>query len=329
MNKQFRFGNYNANHINDLNIKSKIIDYLFNSIDLSKFRYVMLNNIQRLQFLKQNEHLVAPNFKGYNYLVIFLYIDKKKVCVAIDKKKMSYHKEQIDLKRLNIIQVEVKASKSIYRGSIFDCILIKNKDHRYFMLIKDCFYLMGNNLQDMEMTNKMRHLDSIISKQFDQKILRNFKFKINKLYQYDQLKNLIDNIIPNCSIQCSGIIFYPKFSGITIVYLEKHVEKVGITSNENVEMKSYHIIYNIDNFLKARIYSYEKEGKTSKLWVKKTSIPDVYNLSEEKDGDKLGIACIPNLKISHMCKKIIKDQPVKFKCVYYNKSKKWIPIKEC
>lgn len=329
MNKQFRFGNYNANYINDLNLKSKIIDYLFNSIDLSKFRYVMLNNIQRLQFLKQNQHLVAPNFKGYSYLVIFLNIDKKKICVAIDKKKMSYHKEQVDLKRLNIIKIEVNASKSIFRGSIFDCILIRNKQNRYFMLIKDCFYLMGNNLYDMEMSNKIKHLDSIISKQFDQKLLRNFKFKINKLYNYDQLKNLIENIIPKCSLASSGIIFYPKFSGITIVYLQKHIEKVGITSNENVEMKSYHIIYNIDNFLKARTYSYEQKGKTNKLWLKSTSIPDVYNLSERKDGDKLGIASIPNLKISHMCKDLIKDDPVKFTCIYHNKSKKWIPVKAC
>jgi hypothetical protein len=329
MNKQFRFGNSNANFINDLNLKHKIIDYLFNTIDLSKFRYNMLNNLQRLQFLKQNQHFLTPNYRGYNHLVIFLTVNKTKYCVAIDRKKMSYHKDQMDLKRLNVIQVQVNASKSIFRGSIFDCKLIRTKDNKYIMLIKDCFHLMGNSLLDMEMNHKITHLDSIISKQFDQKLLRNFKFKINKLYKYEELHNLIENIIPTCSIPSSGIVFYPKFSGITIVYLEKQVEKIGITSNENVKMESYHIIYNIDKFLKARTYSYEKESKTIKLWLKVTSIPDVYNLSKDKDGDKLGIACIPNLKISHMCKESLKTGSKKFKCVFYNKVKRWIPIEEC
>ena len=44
MQRQLRFGNSTANFINDLNIKNKIIDFLFDSLDLKKFRYVMLNN---------------------------------------------------------------------------------------------------------------------------------------------------------------------------------------------------------------------------------------------------------------------------------------------
>ena len=46
MNKQINFGNSKGLIINDLNVKNKIFDYLFNSLNLSKYRYVMLNNIQ-------------------------------------------------------------------------------------------------------------------------------------------------------------------------------------------------------------------------------------------------------------------------------------------
>ena len=57
----------------------------------------------------------------------------------------------------------------------------------------------------------------------------------------------------------------------------------------------------------------------------KTHIPDVYNVFD--NDNKLGIASIPSLKISHMCDELIQTEPVKFHCTYCNKFKKWIPIK--
>ena len=62
--KQISFGNDSGQLINDIKIKKKIIEYLFNAINLSKYRYTFLNNINRLKFLKENEHFVSPNFHG-------------------------------------------------------------------------------------------------------------------------------------------------------------------------------------------------------------------------------------------------------------------------
>ena len=53
-----RFGDSDAFIINDLDLKTKIIDYIFSIIDLSKYRYNMLENQQQLNFLKINEHYV-------------------------------------------------------------------------------------------------------------------------------------------------------------------------------------------------------------------------------------------------------------------------------
>ena len=95
--KTTRFGTSDAIIINDLGLKNKIIDFLFSSIDLSNYRYNMLSNVQRFQFLKDNEHYVTPNFMGYNYLLLFLTIDGNKYSVAVDKKRLSYHKNQVNL----------------------------------------------------------------------------------------------------------------------------------------------------------------------------------------------------------------------------------------
>ena len=57
----YKLGNSDATIINDLSIKNKIIDYLFNSIEMSKYRFNMLDNLQKLNFLKDNIHYVSPN----------------------------------------------------------------------------------------------------------------------------------------------------------------------------------------------------------------------------------------------------------------------------
>ena len=91
----------------DNDIKNKIIDYLYGKLDLSKYRYIMLNTMQKIKFLQDNEHYVSPNFKGYNYLVLMLIINGKQFCVAIDRKKLSYHKSQLDMKTIQIIQINM------------------------------------------------------------------------------------------------------------------------------------------------------------------------------------------------------------------------------
>lgn len=353
--KTQKFGNGDSVIINDLGLKNKIIDFLFNSYDLSKYRYNMLTSLQKLDFLKENEHYVTPNFYGYNYLLVFITVDNSKHCVAIEKKGLSYHKNQIDISRINMYKILVNANSVIFNGTIFDSKLIsqnkesiakqtnddkdgksefynRNNRPRYYMLIKDCYYLMGNQFIDVDMINKMNHLDNTIKTHFGNKACRNFVFKINKLSTYSDLKNLIEKIIPNCGIKNQGLIFYPKYSGINVLYLDKQQEKVEIISKERnhseIEPKSYDLISNMVDCLKERSYSYEKNGKVRKLWLKITEIPDVYNIFEKNNSDnKLGIAHIPNLKISHMCKSYISESSTKcFECVFNQGFKKWIPI---
>jgi hypothetical protein len=310
-------------------IKQRAIDFLYSNIDLSKFRYIMLNTIQKLKYLQENEHYVSPNFRGYNYLLLMFTYNEKQYCVAIIRKKLSYHKDQLDMKSIQVIQFNMNVSDIIYTGSIFDGKLIQN-NNEYIFLIQDCFYLMGKKMLEMELSQKMVYLDSIIKTHFKKNkksYCNNFEFKLNKLYKYSELEELISNL-PKLTINTNGIIFYPKFSGINNIHIEKKNDKIDINTNNNeiIEQKSYHIIHNFVDFLKSRTYSYESNNKIKMLWLSRTNIPDVYDISEHENGDKLGIALIPNLKISLMCDEIINEQPVKFNCIFCNKFKKWIPL---
>jgi hypothetical protein len=325
MSKKITFGSSEAYLIVDNIIKQKVIDYLYGSINLSKFRFTMLNNTQRLEFLKENEHFVSPSFKGFNYFLIFMNIDDKKYCVALDRRKLNYHKDQVDMKSVFIVRVMTKVNESIFNGTIFDGKLIDSKD-KFIFLIQDCFYLMGKKIIDVDMEDKMTQLDTILKLYFsNNSICENFTFKLNKLCKYDELEKLITDTIPSCSIPCNGLVFFPKKSGISIIHIEKKIDKVNIettqTDNQVVQSKTYDMIFNFTEYLKSRTYSYEKGSKKRQFWLSRTNIPDVYSL-----GEKNGIAHIPNIKISHLCNSIIKDEPVKFDCVFHTKFKKWIPI---
>ncbi len=328
MLKKFTIGSGDG-YLVDYEAKNKIIDYLYSKLDLSKYRYIMLNNMQKLKFLHDNEHYVSPNFRGYNYLLIMLTINNNQYCVAIDRKKLSYHKSQLDMKTIQVIQVNLKATDTIYNGTMFDGKIIQTKGEHIF-LIQDCYYLMGNKMFEMEMGQKMAQLDTILKTHFKKDktpYCGNFEFKLNKLCKYTELENLIGNL-STLTIPTNGIIFYPRFSGVNVLHIEKKSDKIDIntSNNEVIEQKSFHIIHDFVNFLKSRTYSYESNGKHKIYWLSRTLIPDVYDISENANGEKEGIALVPNLKISQLCDNIITDKPVKFNCVYSNKFKKWIPL---
>lgn len=328
MGKTITFGSNTGFLITDRDDKKDIINYLFNTLDLSKYRYNILNNLQRLKFLKQNKHYVSPNFRGYNYLIIFKKINGKNYAVAIDRRKLKYKREQIDINKVFIVSLKINPSQSIFRGTIFDGKLINIKKN-YVFLIQDCYHLMGNNLTATELKQKMQLLDDLLNNQFSAPN-KNFTFKINKLYNYDELPTLVNDTIKKCSIPCQGLIFYPKFSGITMIYVERKTDKIEI-SNENNEVNapSYQMFQQLEKYLKQRKYSYETDGKRKNFWLKITDITDVYEMFESKDGDKIDIVHIPNLKTSHLCYSALKDGTRKeFNCIFYPKFKKWIPLKE-
>jgi hypothetical protein len=335
MGKKINFCSSDGFLLNDYekDFKQIVIDYLYNTLDLSKYRYNVLKDLNKLKYLQENDHYVSPNYKGFNYFLIFMTFLNKPVCVIIDKKKLSYHKNQLDMKTIFIIKLFVNTNDKIFSGTIFDGKIIQ-KDNKHIFLIQDCYILMNKKLLDMEIQDKMIYLNDIINTNFsNQNTCDNFIFKINKLYKYDQLPDLINNIIPNCGIPNLGLIFYPKFSGIIILHIETKKDdsnKINIETKciEDVKVVSYNLLNNYKELLLSRSYSYEKEGKTKVLFIKKTNIPDVYNLYENINDVKLGIAHIPNMKISHYCAENIGNEFVKFNCIFNTKFNKWIPLEK-
>ena len=314
--------------IKDNNIKKKIINLLFSKINLSKYRFNMLDSINKLNFLKNNTHYFSPNFRGVNYIMVFTKINNTKYCVIINKKNFSYHKNNINYNRINIIKIKVLVNNNIFNNTIFDGKFIYNNNVSYF-LIKDCYIINNTSIEHMEILEKLTYIDNIIKTQFHgNDTCENFIFKINNLKTYDMLEETIAKKYSH-KIPIVGLEFYPKYSGVTIIYIDKNKKNNTVTidnNNNNIQSFSLDLITNLPKILLNRKYSYE-DNNTTKLFLKKTDIRDVYNVYDNINNNKLSIAHIPNYKTSIYCyKNIPENKYVQFNCIYYDKFKKWIPI---
>lgn len=341
MGKKVKIGNSEAILLTERenDVKQKIIKYLFDNLNLSLYRYIMLENIKNLNYLENNEHWVAPNYKGHSYFLIFKTIDNVQYCVLIEKKKFSYHRNKLDMNAQFIVKLQVNTNNNMFSGTIFEGKIISNQNQEYSFLIQDCYYLMGKKLTDMELNNKMLYLnDSIDTNLLGKSICSNFMFKLSTLYKYEDIPKLVYDMMPASNFQSNGLIFYPKVSGITFIHIEKKIEKPNIKiektekteKTEILNVTSLDLIFNFKEFLMNRTYSYENGNIKKNLWLKKSpsKTPDVYDVYSDKNEPKIGIAHVPNLKTSFFCSERIKNDFKLFKCVFVKKFNKWLPLEE-
>ena len=347
----YTLGHGKAGIIKSFSDKKIILNYLFKSINLANYRFQMLKSIDQLEFLKKEEHYVSPNFYGFNYLILFMKLNGKNKSFLIDRRKLKYNQESIDLKTVLILDVNIKCECQIYDGTIMDGKLIKLPSNKYVFILNDCYLLYGKNIKSQKLEKKYDILNKVLSTDMEEKPCYNFDIKINKLYDYTKLDELINKIIPSAKLPINGIVFYPKYSGNILIFsensnkLKNKSDKIEITNkresipqvqvtnfktNQVEGDESYHIVRDLVSYLKSRnIVSkeYYNDEDLKELYLKKSDIPDVYHLLESKESKNIGIAHIPNMTISQELEKIFENESIKkFSCYYNKQFKKWCPL---
>jgi hypothetical protein len=299
-NNNNKNNNYNSNEV-----KTSIIDYLYNSINLIDYKYKLLQSIDDLKFLKENKHFVSPNFSGKNGFIIFKKIKNDFFSVMIDKKTLKYNKTFMDINNIKLIPLNIKAKASIYDGTIFDGKLIKIDNNKQIFQITDVLFLEGQNLLSETIDNKLINIKAYLDKNIKIDNTSKITFDINKLFSYDHIKTIILEGKQHPTYNMYGIIFYPYKSGVTILF-------------NDIEFKND--IKVLDN-------------KCAAILFKKDFRPDVYEtyiLNDNKKLCKCGIAYISTMKISKYCDNLfttnINNTPMVFKCVFNMEYKKWEPV---
>jgi len=351
-----------GDYITDINIKQQLIDYIYSTVELANFKYKIIETEQDLPLLLKHKHYISANFSGSNCLLLFVKLRDEYYSCLIDRKTLSYNQYQVDPKSVIIANVYIRLDRGeIYKGSIFDGILINNGKQKLYV-ITDVFYFKGKNESENVIKNKLSTLGIFLKNNLkEDSNFSNIKIIINKLYEPEKIETLVKRDIPHTKeFNIKGITFYPDISGTKLIYMFDNNLTNGNKSNSinynnsdfkytnNLSLKPKKVNDNNKNIDKNNINGkvvYRYISKTNDpifatFELKKTNYADVYKLylteTVERDtriilkSKKMGIAYIPTLECSALCKKTFvensKNDRVLMKCKFINDKNKWQPV---
>ena len=280
-------------------ILNNIIDKY--KIDIMKQKSAIILNHKILKNIEVHPHLIATKSSGTNYLLFLTNINGVNYCFYIDRKiKQGYNYPRI-------ISVKYRFDSSIFKDTLIEGEIIRNKQNEWHFLISDLLIYRGE-LVTSNVSTRFNLLFNLLSKNYIQdNVLEICPLKIKKLFSYDEWDKL-SSFIPELDYECRGLYFYTLNSKCTnYLYL--------FPSNNNYFRKIVE----------------QKQVSDSIFEVVKTNRPDIYNLYCYSENKKVnyGIACVSSIIISSKLRKILSDKDnVRMKCEYSIKFKKWIPKTE-
>lgn len=332
------FNNDITNSI-DINTKKSLIEYIDITINLSNFKYKLIEFEYDLMLIKDKPYMLSPNYMGIMGLLVFAKIDGKFLSVIIDKKQLTYNLGKIDYNTIKIIPITFRGDESLYDGTIIDGVLMFD-DHSGIkkFVVNDVYTLRGKNLVDDRLFNKMINI-AVYLETIKHNIIENdVVFIVNKLYKLDQIDDLINNIMPGLkySKSLSGVAFYPELSGSKLLYLYSNnnvkdnipvnIPKIDDTPIAKNEYEIIDVKNNVSN----------DDTDTLTFKVKKTEIVDVYSiyLGEMLPNNyfkyvKIGRAYIPTIESSVFCSEAFTNSgkiELLMDCKYDKSKNGWIPI---
>jgi len=315
--------------------KMAIIEYIFTSIDLSHYRYEVLQYTNDLEKLLTQKYYVSANFLGLNCLMIFTKLRNQTYSVIIDRKTLSYNISKIDYSKVNMFKIRVNLDLSIYLGTIFDGMFFRAKNVKSF-IIMDVYQFRGQDVSNSYINTKLMSILSYLQNTYDNADPQNnIVLNVNKLYDIDKTEKLMTNIIPSLqSDNIKGICFYPEISATKLIFLfdnksENKNEKISSKQKEELIKQQ---ITNDSKFIpKGNI-----DQNSYVFELRKTEYADVYelNIAQPIENNKLkrvkvDIAYISNITRSKWCNDIFKNSNtnnINVICKYYPDKIKWEPI---
>jgi hypothetical protein len=238
------------------------------------------------------DYLVSPHVQGFNYLMFLTKIDNQYYNLLISKKELRYNRIQNKATDIKIYTFKMRCSKPFYyEDTIFDGKIIKTGTY----LIYDCYTMCGQGVTTMDMCKKHQLIKTMVAEMS--------MCKIDSVQLFEQ-KDLPRMLKEYDAHTLNGIVFLPKQSSKWYIY----VNEAELTQFKHGQVKP------------------TNNKSQQEFIMRKTDIPDVYELYLE-NGQKEGIAAIPNMKISHYCRNAIKNNDnIKMTCIKSVKFNKWIPL---
>ena len=261
-------------------------------------RYAKVFNEQFSKNLN-NPHVFFLKSSGTPYLLFMSQINGINYCFFIDKKI----KEGYDYPKIFILPYEF--SPELYKGSLFECELIRKKNKKWCLSINDIYYHEGKSLKKTIIIDRINTIHTILTNQFTENDFHlTCPLFIKKYFDYKDIHYAINEFAPQLDYNTRGIYFVPlrvDYSNILYIFPKE---------SNPVVMK--------------------ETKKTTKCFrIMKTMKPDVYELYlNDKDNIiKQGIALVQTIVLSHTILNYFNDKSfddeILVECNFHERFKKW------
>jgi hypothetical protein len=344
----------------NINIKSIVLDYLYNKIEVADHKYVLIKNIGDVYELKNRKYYVSGNTCGINSFLIFMKKDGNYYSYLVDRRSISYNRNTLKKSSVRFTEIKLAVDLKLYDGTIIDGVLIDNdndkiiskgetKSNKMMFMISDVFSFCGKSLLAMNYKKKMFTIGTMLSEYIDKNKFNtsNIELFVSRPFEINQANDLFAEYINPYSkkYNIKGLTFYPENSGAKIIYLfDKQDDKYknelvnrNVTINPNA--KTDDNLQLLESSETKKIFKFELvdpeciDDIVINLEMKKTGISDVYKLYgifhnlDKYIKKKIGIAYIPTYELSIKAKLFFLNSESKIiNCKFNSYKGKWVPL---
>lgn len=254
--KPISFCNNIVDNLMETKDKQFLIDKLYNSYQISitdKDYIIMKDNY--FPILKNNLHYVTLMSNGNKYFLYLTIFNDIPLCLLIDRKiKEGYNQPRI-------LSVKYDFSLDLHKkDTLFGGELIKTNNNKWKFVIYNLYLHCGEDKSKIGLIDNYNFIYEILGKQFKYHNNSPCKIFVKKVYNRNQVKELLNNVIPNeLDYSVKGLVFHPEnLKYAKNLYLLRNSEevlnntvmeeKVKIKKNENQDLIQQNSI--IDSNLK-------------------------------------------------------------------------------
>lgn len=218
--------------------KQQLINFIYEKINLSNFKYDSLEVESELPQLISKTYYVSANFSGSSCLLVFAKIKDKYHQFLVDRKTLSYNVKKVDIKNVKITPVKINLDLDIYQGTIFDGIYVQGKTEKTF-IITDVYLFKGNDYTKSHLNTKLMTTKTYLESNYKEEKQNDISLTVNMIFPLEETRHLIDNVIPKIkNFLIRGICFYPEISGTKLLFkfgneIQNQNNYVKLTDQQN------------------------------------------------------------------------------------------------
>lgn len=267
-----------------------------------------------VNILRNNPHLVCVRSNGNPYFLYLMKYNFIQYAVFIDKKiQQGYY-----LPRM--IVVHMSFDDVMFEDTIVEGEMVKANNGKWYYLINDMLVCMGRHLQEVNHPKRMNMLYDVLEKYHSHEEHDLFRIGVKTFFRYTELKDVMQSHIQQLPYTCRGFYFKPlymKFKDILLNFDDNLIKKVERVKYKDITKQAFILSTEVNA---PSVDSSHSSGASTPLIqeqvggegvralnIRKTSVPDVYELYDPVSAAMVGVACVPTLKISKRMRDLTKD----------------------